>query len=93
MRRFDASAILIQEQAWIQTFGQKCAGVTYQPPGCDVPLLNDVTMELQNHSLGVVYGRSGSGKTTLLQVCVLSRRPQYSNVPLMHVSTSDQLCY
>ena len=50
-------------------------------------------MELQNHSLGVVYGRSGSGKTTLLQVCVIVTQVTIFQVPLMHVSTSRQLCY
>jgi ABC-type lipoprotein export system ATPase subunit len=44
------------------------ADVTYHPVSSEVPLLSNINMELQNHSLGLVYGRSGSGKTTLLQL-------------------------
>jgi ABC-type multidrug transport system fused ATPase/permease subunit len=42
--------------------------VGYQPPGCETPILNDVNLSLDRHSLGLIFGRSGSGKTTLLQV-------------------------
>lgn len=42
--------------------------VGYQPPGCETPILNDVHLSLDRHSLGLIFGRSGSGKTTLLQV-------------------------
>ena len=37
-------------------------------PGSPTPLLTDVSLKLEAHQLGLVYGRSGAGKTTLLQL-------------------------
>lgn len=42
--------------------------VSYHPPSSDVPLLQDVTMEIDPNTLGLVYGCSGGGKSTLLHV-------------------------
>ncbi|KAI5069264.1 hypothetical protein GOP47_0015565 [Adiantum capillus-veneris] len=42
--------------------------VSYRPPGTEVNLLDHVSFELPEKSLGLIFGRSGSGKTTLLQV-------------------------
>ncbi|MCO5567484.1 hypothetical protein L7F22_021177 [Adiantum nelumboides] len=42
--------------------------VSYRPPGIEVNLLDHVSFELPERSLGLIFGRSGSGKTTLLQV-------------------------
>lgn len=42
--------------------------VTYQPPGSDMPLLENVSMHLRPNTLGLVYGCSGGGKSTLLHV-------------------------
>lgn len=42
--------------------------VSYHPPSSDVPLLQDVTMEIEPNTLGLVYGCSGGGKSTLLHV-------------------------
>ncbi|KAK9815285.1 hypothetical protein WJX72_001086 [[Myrmecia] bisecta] len=44
------------------------SGVTFQPPGADVPLLQDASLTLPPNELGLIYGRSGSGKTTLLHI-------------------------
>ena len=51
------------------------AELEYHPAGCAAPLLRDINMELQQNSLGLVFGRSGSGKTTLLHVLAGLRQP------------------
>lgn len=43
-------------------------GLSYQPPGSAVPLLQNVSMHLEQNCLGIIFGRSGAGKSTLLQV-------------------------
>lgn len=42
--------------------------VSYHPASSDVPLLRDVTMDIEPNTLGLVYGCSGGGKSTLLHV-------------------------
>jgi hypothetical protein len=44
------------------------SGLCFHPPGCEAPLLSDISMSLPPRSLSLVIGRSGSGKTTLLQL-------------------------
>ena len=38
------------------------------PTGAQLPLLQDVSLQLPANQLGLIYGRSGAGKTTLLQL-------------------------
>ncbi len=42
--------------------------LAYHPPATTKPILRDVTMQLQEKSLGLIVGASGSGKTTLLEI-------------------------
>lgn len=54
----------------VQTSGAHVCmtSVSYHPPSSDVPLIQDVTMEIEPNTLGLVYGCSGGGKSTLLHV-------------------------
>jgi energy-coupling factor transport system ATP-binding protein len=40
----------------------------YHPPALPNPILQDVSLRLEEHSLGLIVGASGSGKTTLLEI-------------------------
>ncbi|MFN3926328.1 MAG: ABC transporter ATP-binding protein [Pseudanabaenaceae cyanobacterium] len=40
----------------------------YHPPAVPQPILQDVSLTLAEHSLGVIVGASGSGKTTFLEI-------------------------
>jgi len=42
--------------------------VSYHPASSDVPLLQDVSMEIEPNTLSLVYGCSGGGKSTLLHI-------------------------
>ena len=42
--------------------------VSYHPASSDVPLLKDVSMEIEPNTLSLVYGCSGGGKSTLLHI-------------------------
>jgi len=67
---------LAEEQARAERAAQEAGSagavsvrnLSFHPPGCEAPLIKDVSMEVPPNSLGLIIGRSGSGKTTLLQV-------------------------
>ena len=62
--------------------------IYYQPPSSDVPLLQDVDMDLGSHQMGLIYGKSGTGKTTLLQVITGLTQPTSGIVSVSKNPTS-----
>ena len=42
--------------------------VSYHPSASETPLLNDISMDVEPNTLGLVYGCSGGGKSTLLHI-------------------------
>lgn len=40
----------------------------YHPAACNVPILDNVNLELAPQQMGLIVGRSGSGKSTLLEI-------------------------
>ena len=46
----------------------KLEGVGYHPATSDAPLLRGCSLEVEDGTLTLIYGRSGSGKTTLLEI-------------------------
>ncbi|KAM6549551.1 hypothetical protein CsatB_021227 [Cannabis sativa] len=70
-----------------QSFTIKCdyscfevKGVSYQPPGTQHSLLNEVSFSLPEKSFGLIFGRSGSGKTTLLQLLAGLSKPTSGSI-------------
>ncbi|XP_062105410.1 ABC transporter I family member 11, chloroplastic [Humulus lupulus] len=55
-------------------------GVSYQPPGTQHSLLNEVNFSLPEKSFGLIFGRSGSGKTTLLQLLAGLSKPTSGSI-------------
>ncbi|KAF4397517.1 hypothetical protein G4B88_027257 [Cannabis sativa] len=55
-------------------------GVSYQPPGTQHSLLNEVSFSLPEKSFGLIFGRSGSGKTTLLQLLAGLSKPTSGSI-------------
>ncbi|KAF5955624.1 hypothetical protein HYC85_008480 [Camellia sinensis] len=54
--------------------------VSYQPPGTQINLLNEVNICLPEKSFGLIFGRSGSGKTTLLQLIAGLTKPTSGSI-------------
>ena len=46
----------------------KLKHLSYHPPATELPILQDLNLELQPQQLGLIVGASGSGKSTLLEI-------------------------
>ncbi len=46
----------------------KLKRLSYHPPASDLPILEDLNLELAPQQLGLIIGASGSGKSTLLEI-------------------------
>ncbi len=53
---------------------------TFKLPSGDVPVLHDISLEIQPQSFTIIYGPSGSGKTTLLNTLSCLEEPTKGTV-------------
>jgi len=60
------------------------SGVTYQAPGTNETLLQDVSFSVPAGTMALIYGRSGSGKTTLLNTLAGLVEPTSGSIEVLH---------
>ena len=64
----------------------KAEGITLNYPGQDIPVLQNIHLDIPESSLTVILGESGCGKTTLLNILA-----GFQNVSAGHVKIDDEI--
>jgi len=65
-------------------------GVSHQFPGCPVPAVADVSLELASGDILALLGPSGCGKTTLLRLIAGFETPQQGQIAIAGTPVSDR---